>query len=523
MSEESCEYGVHGVAYFIADASKVIDGDQHHDLGTTRIYTSHDAGRTWKPSIATGWTDDSVSVVDTAPGPNQNRLYVYFNGLNGFYHSIGQIGAAKTELEKTSSGTRVGMISYKDGDAQVAGPFTSAEMAKEKYPGSYPGTALLLKDGSLLTIYTTHTRIRRPDEDEWEYVVEAVRTSADRSSLEAPVKLVARTENSKVDCGGNTYDHAATYDAQHDSIYFVYSSVRDRSCQLFLTVSTDGGRSWSKAQQVHSPDNAPERAYGSPAIAFNKEGVVAVIWEEKLRSGCWMFAALSDDGRSLSNAQQLGMCGGASSKPSALSNAYLWNTIRQTNANDPASSAEIYLRNAQGSVWRNKDAIAVTPDGAFHPVWIDAGNGEGEIRTAAIHVIPAESLISTATAGLREVTNKIAILYGGYQSYDVRSKTLTLDIVIKNNSANPIGGPFKLVVPNHSMQSEFTEIANADNGVTGEGAIWDIDSSILGGTLGAGGSSKPFVLKFRYLQDEDTPHSLNDVILDLQVRVYAGM
>ncbi len=115
VSEESCAYGVNGIAYFVADASKVIDGGYHHDLGTTRIYVSHDGGRTWKIGIETGWTDYSASVVDVSPGPNQNRLYVYFNSLGTFYGSTGQIDKQAAERTATS-GTRIGLISYKDGD-----------------------------------------------------------------------------------------------------------------------------------------------------------------------------------------------------------------------------------------------------------------------------------------------------------------------------------------------------------------------------------------------------------------------
>jgi hypothetical protein len=120
VSEQSCAFGVHGLAYFVADASKVIDGDLHHDLGTTRIHVLHDSGKTWRLGIATGWTDYSASVVDTNPGPNQNRLYVFFNNLQSFHSSLGNKDAVEAEANGTN-GTRVGVISYRDGDAQVTG------------------------------------------------------------------------------------------------------------------------------------------------------------------------------------------------------------------------------------------------------------------------------------------------------------------------------------------------------------------------------------------------------------------
>jgi hypothetical protein len=76
-------------------------------------------------------------------------------------------------------------------------------------------------------------------------------------------------------------------------------------------------------------------------------------------------------------------------------------------------------------------AIAVSSDGVFHPVWIDAGMGHGEIRTAGIHTTTAAALIAAATTGLSDVTSKVAILYGGDQHYGVQSGIITVDVVIR--------------------------------------------------------------------------------------------
>ncbi len=520
VSEQSCAYGVNGAAYFVADASKVIDGALHHELGTTRIFASHDAGRTWKLSIETGWTDYSTSVVDTKPGPNQNRLYVYFNNLETFYSSIGQKEAEDSE-KRASAGTRVGLISYRDGDAKIAGPFTSAEMAKESYHGSYPAPALMLKDGSIITIYTTK---RRTDKNVRELMVEAVRTSADRASLERPVKLVDSLDNpdadSTVSCGGFYLGSAGTYDTVHDKLYFVYSDVRNRKCSLLLTTSSDGGTTWSKAQQMRIPSVDSELVYGTPTIAVNKDGVLAVMWQKKYRSGCWQFATSSDEGKSLSFPIDLGTCSRDATKPSALNSDYLWTSFFQADPKNPASVAQINLRNTRNSDWRDEDAIAVTPDGVFHPVWIDGGKGDGEIRTAAVQVIPADTLISDAIKGMEDVTGKVAILYGGDQYYDEPSGMLTLDVTIKNESDRPLHAPFRLAVTGLYKDYGYAEISNARNGATSAGSVWDIASSVPGGTLAPGATCKPFPLKFSYRVDPDQQRGSDD-ILGLSVRVYA--
>lgn len=521
VTEQSCAYGVHGVAYFVSDASKVIDEEFRHDLGTTRIYTSLDSGMTWKVGLETGWTDASTSVVDTTPGPNQNRLYVFFHDLSSFLNSIGQRDAARAEREGNDGGTRVGMISYKDGDAQIAGPTTSAEMAKENNHGAYPGPAFLLKDGTILTFYTTRHLI---DEGSLNFTAEVVQTSNERNVLKAPVKILDSPIYNIAEVNdhycGYFYDTAGAYDPIHDRLYFVYADIRNKTCHLFLTTSTDDGRSWSKPRQLVSPDETAVSEYKSLTIGVNREEVLGVMWEQRERAGCWMFATSTRDGSSLTRAKELGKCSEGDFKPSALNTAYLLTSIFQSALQKPSSAIRINLRNTQNAVWRNEEALAVTPDGTFHPVWIDAGTGTGAIRTTAVHVASAEALIATATRGLDDLTGSVLILYGGDQSYDEKTKTITLNIMIKNDSNKPIDGPFKLAVPAFYKDYGYAEIANAQGGITDGGAVWDISASIPTGRLNPGAVSKTFPLEFRYLLTGNEERR-NDDILGLDVRIFA--
>lgn len=525
-SEESCAYGVRGIAYYVTSSSKVIDGDPHHEQGTTRIYISADSGKTWRVGAKTGWNDWSTSVVDTAPGPNQNRLYAFFNA-NEFYPSLGQPETGQAQIRRgATTGSWMAMISYTYGDSQVDGPVFVTAPAVENYTrgGSFPAAAFQLKDGAILALNTTK---RRTERNIRETLVEAIRTTLDRKGLEAPIKVVSSVDNpaddnsTGVTCGSYFLDSAATYDPVHDKVYFAFGQVSDKKCELMLTSSADGGKSWTKAHVVRTSDADGDQEYVDPAVAINKDGIMALMWQKSYRSGCWMFATSIDDGKSLSRATPLGTCNSSEMKPSRLDTAYLWDSFFQADTRTPDASARINLRNSRNNqLGKNQDAIAVTRDGVFHPVWSDAGAGDGELRTAAIDVIPAPTLISNATRGLTPVTSKVAILYGGDQFYDPKTKLITLDVLIKNNSDHPLTGPFKLAVPN-SNDGEFTEIANADNQVPGGGAVWDISSSVPNGTLAAGASSHPFALKFRYLADEDKPRSSDD-ILGLSLRVYAA-
>lgn len=291
----------------------------------------------------TGWNDFTTSVVDTAPGPNQNRLYSFFNNLQTFYDSIGQKEAAEAE-KKSSNGTRVGMITYNDGDVQVAGPFTSDPMAKESYRGSYPAPAMLLDDGSLVTMFTSKRGTERGGR---EFMAYSVRASPDRTSLETPVKVVdsldTPDQDLSVPCGGYYLDSAATYDPVRNKLYFAYSDVRNKRCQLFLTDSSDGGKSWSNARTISNPYAAIDTQYSNPSLAVNKDGVLALMWEGKFRSGCWNFASF-ENGSRLAKPTQLGTCTAAEMKPSRISTAYLWDSFFQADPTKPTSTARISLR-----------------------------------------------------------------------------------------------------------------------------------------------------------------------------------
>jgi hypothetical protein len=59
----------------------------------------------------------------------------------------------------------------------------------------------------------------------------------------------------------------------------------------------------------------------------------------------------------------------------------------------------IHLHDSRGSVCRN-GAIAVTPDSALHPFWIEPGN---------------------ATRGIEEVADEVAVLHSGNQFYDTQT------------------------------------------------------------------------------------------------------
>ena len=517
VSEESCAFGVNGVAYFIADASKIDNnGTPQHERGTSHIYVSRDAGQTWKERIATGWTDYSSSVVETNPGSDQNRLYTFFNDPWIYYQSLGNKEAAD---KLPSGGNAIGVISYRDGDPDNAPPIANLDMPAMKSVASYPAPAFALNDGSLLTFFTSHFTHEMPNGSKSrEYIMASLSSDPARRTLKKPVTIVSYTpkEGEASKCGFGLTSGAA-YDPTTNGLYLVYPITDDGSCRLMLTTSADGGESWTTSKRISLPGETLDSVYGRPALAINGSGVLGLMWEDG-RSGCWYFAVSLKADSQFTSTKRLNDCNIAANAVEAIKDSYLWTVPYQAPTNDPDGYSTIAIRNMKNAVWRNSHSIAVTPDGTFHPAWIDASDGRGEIRTAAIKVVSGERFIASEITTGVSVSNKVAVLYGGAQHYDEKSGILTLTVTFRNNSNAPVRGPFKLEVVSVDSAYLKTEVANSTNHATGGGAVWDVSDAMPEGVLAPGATSRPYTLSFH--TSPKGHFTLGDV-LTLSTRLYA--
>ena len=516
VTEESCAFGMGGLAYFVADASKVdLGGGTHHDLGTTRIYVSHDSGKTWKLGVKTSWTDASSSVVDLEPGPNQNRLYVFFYDLYNFEHS------PATQATVTFHTRRLGMISYRAGDRDVAGPVVSDDLPNPGYGGLYPSPTFILKDGSLLTVFSSQ-RKNVPTEGAREILLDSVRSNSGRTRLEEPVNLVPPRPDHGWKCGA-FYTTAAAYDAIRNVIYFAYPQEDANECDLMIRASHDGGRSWLEPAKMYSTGDGSEASYAHPALAVNKHGVLGVMWEERL-TGCWDFAVSMDGGKTLSRAERLMNCTGAHSDiDTQIGDGYLRSFL---NPPDESGTASIALVSQKNSTGRNSPAIAASPDGVFHAVWTDAAGGKGQIRVAAVKVISGKLTFPRNVDGLKPAGDKVVLLYGGAQHFDPRLGTVSLEVRIRNLSKVPLRSPVRLQAVSLDSELGRASIINAANGASGPGAVWDMSQAVPGGRLAPGATSQAFQLRF-HISQADSPHpaAVEQVgwgLISLRAKLYAG-
>lgn len=143
----------------------------------------------------------------------------------------------------------------------------------------------------------------------------------------------------------------------HGTAYMTWAAVIDGYLQIVLAHSRDGGRSWSDPVRVN--DAGFDADHGTPSVAVNGEGLVAVTWNDRRHDPAGAsyrhFVALSTDGG------------------------------RSFGPNRPVSDRT--TSPGPGSRWLNggdTQGLIALPDGSFRTVWTVGAGGDFRPWTAVI-------------------------------------------------------------------------------------------------------------------------------------------
>jgi hypothetical protein len=356
----------------------------------------------------------------------------------------------------------------------------------------------------------------------------AVRLDKNRVVLSDPISIA----RSPIDDGQACYpsDFAAAYDSSRDRVVVAYPAFENGRCEFVLRTSRDGGMKWSNAQRIEQPETM-SHSFHSPAMAFGRGGVLGLIWRDEPLSDCWYFSASSNDGETFATAEALSDC--FEKRKVSLIEMGASLRMRGTVRVDPHPASRtplsgqrvlgLHLLDSRNRVYRNTGSLISTSDGVFHAVWIEAGHGEGELRTAAVTADDSAERelppFPQLDDGARDITQDMALLYGGDQHYDISSSTLAVSVVLKNKSDRAVKAP--LFIKALSLKSELPQlkIANASNRLPGPGARWDLTTVVPNGVLEAGAITEPFTLVFK-LPNVAAPIREID-LLSLEIRVFA--
>jgi BNR/Asp-box repeat len=148
-------------------------------------------------------------------------------------------------------------------------------------------------------------------------------------------------------------------------VYAAWNGERDDRLNVTVAYSTDAGKSWIKSAVLRA-EHAGSAHFNS--LAVSSAGTVGVSWLQheigEGKSHCYRiyFAASIDGGETFT-------------PPHVVSD--------KVSCPDSTSNKETIGRWARGGDYMG---LAAAADGSFHPVWVDAREGEFQVYTARIEV-----------------------------------------------------------------------------------------------------------------------------------------
>ncbi len=338
-------YAPDGMAYLSALADEKIQ-IQEGGRGELLVYRSEDQGKTWQgPTlIASRGFFDRPSMWVTGTKTNKH-IYMVASDGRGF------------DVLKSDDGG----LSFK-----------TTAIIKPDNLAHQPHHPVVLPDGSLLVPYDDYPHISVTELDE-------IRLDPRKQRLNSSRIYVVRSRD-----GGLTFDLPQfvadiprmlpgglemAADLSNGKfrgrVYAVWNGEREDRRNVTVAYSTDAGTSWLKSAVVRAENAGSAHFY---SLAVSPDGTVGVSWLQHERgegkSHCYRiyFAASIDGGEKFT-------------PPHLVSD--------MVSCPESRSNKETIGRWVRGGDYMG---LAAAADGSFHPVWVDARDGEFQVYTARIEV-----------------------------------------------------------------------------------------------------------------------------------------
>lgn len=499
VSEESCNFGPDETAYFIADASKLINGLTYHDLGQTRLYTSNDGGRNWaSPVVWSQWTDHNTLAVDKTAGPGRGAVYVFYNAFK-------DVRTGHLQHIQVGSYPLSGPDDSTNGDDPKPSATTVGVFAK------LPISATVLSDGSAVALFETvksfgHTTpvevlTMNPDGRDSLRLTQVMQVVASPRCLSYPAMAIDNSSS-----------------PSHGRIYVMGTDASSGRCRILMSSSSDNGKTWSPPAAVKIPvaSTAQSDSIGSFlfTMAVNRKGVIGLAWTER-EITCWHFSASIDGGISFRRSVPLSDCPAGGSLNSRFRNYYVEaDPELDTIKDNPVHSSRISfsLRASPGYVWRT--SMTATADGVFHPAWMESANGGGQIWTASVSVGEKPRQTPPPPPGLHDISFQVTLDFAN-DFYDEATGDVFVDMAVvnKTDAETRLRSPLELEIT--ALRSDFgtVEVEGADNNNSGVGARLDLSSLIPSEGLAPGSASNRRTIWFHISHPKLPPGRLADLVV----------
>ena len=467
-ADPACAYGPDGTAYQIFFPTRFASDEPH----LMHLYRSQDGGDHWSQGGAMRVADREYVTVDLGSRNYAGRVYVH--------------GTGRTDpIEANGSGQlNLSLWHSEDGGRSFLGPITRT--AAEHHAVYGMGNSVVLSDGTWLAVFGE----TEPDHPAW---LQAVRSVDGGRRLEDPVRIeswnipTAVNRSSVVPC----VSVDATSGPFKDRVYVVWPNADGNVSEIRFSFSADGGKTWSKSIVLNDrPAVTGVRLLADafmPMIAVNSIGVVGVAWYDRSESPDGLgwhvrFTSSLDGGETWLPSVRV------SEKPAEFGTTIQpplsrlprgWEeslmeakTPEPAKVGDPISVGLTY--DTFPYTGGHTSGMAADRGGTFHPYWVDNRTGTYQVWTAPVRVVGAVSQNGDPSLSvLTDVTDAVAVTSFD-PAYDPVTQTGKLTIALRNTSKNNLLGPIKLRLLHVESDVAIITMQNADNGIGGGGAIWDL-------------------------------------------------
>jgi hypothetical protein len=501
-------------------------------LGRNTLYRSADGGRTW----------DKPFDIPPFIGLDREYFITDFHRDSKYYGRIYMNGTVfPSSVDTGATGSAIGLYTSKDGGKTFDNPILKYVPLQRWILGM--ANSVVLSDGSVVSLFGILSNLpefsRNSAHDTRASLNVTIskdggRTIAEKNQVSTYDMNRGRSEGAvipwlAVDPGSPQFK---------DRLYVTWSDFRNQRLQVFISYSSDKGKTWSQPMVIDEnrggvdPKQGPDAI--NPVVAVNKNGVVAVTWYDRrdardnLGWDLRVRASLDGGDTWLPSVK-------VSDQPTRFGGDEEWNMrANATVSGDAQKSGGRILR-----IGGSENNFQFTPghtsgfdagaDGTFHAVWVDKRTGVAQLWHAPITV---QNMVVAKNGG-GQLADWVD-LGGKYQvqlldyTRDHGNNTLTYRARIKNpkdtsKTAKPdtLRGPVSVRVLTLDSDIALVAVKNADNKLSGPGAIWDFTSTIPAGGLlpDSAGSARELVFQLSDLRPFRQGERNRFNILSLTARV----
>jgi len=502
--DPACGFGSNGRAYTVA-----LGGDENvggEDDSYTYVYRSEDGGRTWGKPVKLGHTDREYVTVDTTGGKYDGRVYLNATGIVRSLDDETQYGDHLV--------TSIALLHSDDAGASFTPPLKMASIAGGWVLGM--GNGVVLSDGTFVALFGEQLdrkslSSRHPEKANANLKV-VMSHDGDRFGKAVVVSDWYMGYGAISDIGSVVPVLAvdSTKGPFHDRLYAVWPDLRSGRSQIFLSTSSDKGKSWSPPVTVNDDLAWPAPAIGPddilPVVAVNSAGVVGVSWYDRRDhpdNFGWTvrFAASYDGGETFLPSVAVSAAGSNPLKSPKFSLEVM--VSGGAKKSEWVKGSTIRAGMSPGTFFYNGgDTAGMAADaaGGFHPFWIDNSTGTAQLWTTTISVDgSAIANGSPQLAGLEDLSGSLTLSITNAE-FDRDRKTITADVAVENNSMERVRGPFKVRVLTLRSAIGTPELTTATGGSELGGLLLDYSDEVPGGTLAPDQKSRSLRLELRFPQ-----------------------